>query len=316
MLTKGSAHPNLSVQFSDLDALTPERAKKKEKMMSPILITGATGHVGMHLVHLLHEKGYAVRALVRDHARAANLPHEVEVVMGDLAHPETLPAAFAGVERVFLMVAGHGLDHTRNAVAAASWAGMQRIVNLSSIGAGFSPTLIMGREFAEREAIIQESRIAWTFLRPSNFMSNALWWLPSLKAEGVVRDPVGPGRCACIDTDDIAAVAAVALTQEGHTGQVYTLTGNELLTVRQQVEILAGVLGRTIKYIEITPDEAAQAAIARGGDKASVEAIRDLNELLRADRVAIITHDVQLVTGSPPASFESWCRRNAAAFEF
>jgi uncharacterized protein YbjT (DUF2867 family) len=147
-------------------------------------------------------------------------------------------------------------------------------------------------------------------------MSNALWWLPSLKAEGVVRDPVGPGRCACIDTDDIAAVAAVALTQEGHTGQSYTLTGNELLTVRQQVEILAGVLGRTIEYIEITPDEAAQAAIARGGDKASVEAIRDLNELLRADQVAIITDDVKRVTGSPPASFESWCRRNAAAFAF
>ena len=80
--------------------------------MSPLLITGATGHVGMHLIHLLHEKGYAVRALVRDRARATDLPNEVEVVVGDLAQPETLPAAFAGVERVFLMVAGHGLDQT------------------------------------------------------------------------------------------------------------------------------------------------------------------------------------------------------------
>lgn len=284
--------------------------------MSPILITGATGHVGKHLVRLLQAQGYPVRALVRDRERAVGLPDGIEVVVGDLTQPETLPAAFAGVERVFLMVAGHGLDLTRNTVAAASRAGVQRIVNLSSIGAGFSPMLIMGREFAERESMIQESGMAWTFLRPSNFMSNALWWLPSLKAEGVVRDPVGPGRCACIDTDDVAAVAAVALTQEGHTGQIYILTGNELLTTRRQVEILAGVLDRTIKYIEITPDEAAQAATARGEDKASVEAIRDLNELLRADRGAIITNEVQQVTGEPPASFESWCRRNAVAFEF
>ncbi len=282
--------------------------------MSPILITGATGHVGMHLITLLHGRGYPVRALVRDRTRAAGLPKEVEIVVGDLARPETLPAAFAGVERVFLMVVGHGLDLTRNAVVAARAAGVQQIVNLSSIGASTNPPSIMGRDFIEREALIRESGIAWTFLRPSTFMSNALGWLPSLKASGVVRDSVGPGRSASIDTDDIAAVAAVALTQDGHAGQIYTLTGSELQTVAQQVDILAGVLDRAIPYVEITPDEEAQAAIARGVDRARVEALRDLNELLRADRAAIITDDVERVTGEPPVSFESWCRRNAAAF--
>jgi len=282
--------------------------------MLPILITGATGHVGKHLISLLLASGYPVRALVRDRARAADLLNEVEVVVGDLAHPETLSAAFAGVERVFLMDPSHGLDLTRNAVAAARDAGVQRIVNLSSIGAGVDPMPIMGRSFVAREAMIHESGIAWTFLRPSTFMSNALWWLPSLKAEGVVRDPVGPGRSASIDPEDIAAVAAVALVQEGHGGQIYTLTGSELQTVAEQVEILAGVLGRTIEYIEITPEEAAQAALARGMDSASVAAIRNLDELLRADVAAVKTSDVKRVTGSPPANFESWCRRNAAAF--
>jgi uncharacterized protein YbjT (DUF2867 family) len=282
--------------------------------MSPILITGATGHVGKHLISLLLASGYPVRALVRDRARAAGLPDEVEVVVGDLAHPETLPAAFAGVERVFLMDASHGLDLTRNAVAAARDAGVQRIVNLSSIGAGTDPMPIMGRSFVAREAMIHESGIAWTFLRPSTFMSNALWWLPSLKAEGVVRDPVGPGRSASIDPEDIAAVAAVALAQEGHGGQIYTLTGSELMTVAQQVEILAAVLGRRITYLPITPEEEALAALARGTDQAIVEVIRDLNEVLRADGAAVITDDVERVTGSPPASFERWCQRNAAAF--
>lgn len=212
------------------------------------------------------------------------------------------------------MDASHGLNLTRNAVAAARDAGVQRIVNLSSIGAGLDPMPIMGRSFVEREAMIHESGIAWTFLRPSTFMSNALWWLPSLKVEGVVRDPVGPGRSASIDPEDIAAVAAVALTQEGHGGQIYTLTGSELQTVAEQVEILAGVLGREITYIETTPEEAAKEALARGTDKAMVEEIRDLNEVLRANGAAVITDDVERVTGQPPARFERWCQHNAAAF--
>jgi uncharacterized protein YbjT (DUF2867 family) len=282
--------------------------------MSPILVTGATGHVGKHLIDLLHSSGYLVRAFIRDRQRAADLAEGIEVVAGDLERPETLSDAFAGVERLFLMVAGQGLELTSNAVAAAKAAGVQHIVNLSSIGAVLDPPPIMGREFIEREALIRASGMAWTFLRPSNFMSNAFWWLPSLKATGVVHDPIGPGRFASIDPDDIAAVAAVALTQEGHMGQTYTLTGNELLTVRQQVEILARVLDRAIGYIEITPEEAAQEALARGIDKASVEAMKDLNELLRADRAAVITDDVQRVTGHQPTRFEQWFRRNAAAF--
>lgn len=282
--------------------------------MSHLLITGATGHVGSHLISLLHAKGYPIRALVRDRTKVANLPDDVEVVVGDLAHPETLPAAFTGVERVFLMDAGHGLDLTKNAVAAARDAGVQRIVNLSSTGAGLDPMPIMGRLFVAREALLRESGIAWTFLRPSTFMSNTLWWLPSLKAEGVVRDPIGPGRSASIDPDDIAAVAAVALTQEGHAGQIYTLTGSELQTVAQQVEILARVSGRRITYLEITPEEEEREALAGGADKAGVEVIRNLNEVLRADGAAFITDDVERITGVPPASFERWCRRNAAVF--
>lgn len=283
--------------------------------MSPILIIGATGHVGKHLISLLHSKGYPVRALVRDRGRAVGLPDGVEVVVGDLTRPQTLPAAFAGVERIFLMDASHGLDLTSNAMAAARDAGVQRIVNLSSVGAiPHDPIHLMGRSFVAREAMINESGITWTHLRPSGFMTNTLWWLPSLKAEGAVRNPIGPTRYAYIDPEDIAAVAAVALTQEGHAGQIYTLTGSELMTVAQQVEILAEVLGRKITYIPITPEDAEMEALAQGADKATARILRDLYEAMRTDVSEIITDDVKRVTGSSPASFESWCRRNAAAF--
>src|SRR5260370_158409 len=136
------------------------------------------------------------------------------------------------------------------------------------------------------------------------------------------RTTAGARRCAraaaaplpTTTPADIAAVAATALTQEGHAGQTYTLTGDELLTTKQQVEILAGVLNRTIEYVEITPEEAAQDALARGMDQVSVAAIRDITEVARADGMAIITDDVERVTGQKTASFESWCWRNAAAF--
>jgi uncharacterized protein YbjT (DUF2867 family) len=235
-------------------------------------------------------------------------------VVGDLGRPETLPAAFDGAEQVFVMGTGHGLEHTANAVAAATKAGVQRIVNLSSIGVALEPMPIMGRWHQEREEVIEATGVGCTFLRPSNFMTNTLWWAAAIRAEGVVRDPVGPGRLSLIDPADIAAVAAAALTQDGHTGQAYVLTGGELLTVKQQTQILSDVLGRPIQYLEQTPEQAADVLLAQGAAAELVAATRDLNELFRADRAAIVTDVVERLTGRPPATFQDWCRRNAAAF--
>ncbi|GHO42058.1 SDR family oxidoreductase [Ktedonospora formicarum] len=284
--------------------------------MSPILITGATGHIGTHLIKQLTAKGYPVRALVRSSEKAAGLPEEVERIIGDLAHPATLSAAIEGVDRVFLMDPSTGLDFTRNMVQVGRHAGVRLIVNLSSVTAGLDPMPILGRLFFDREALIKDSGIAWTLLRPGQFMPNVLWWLSSIKAQGVVLDSIGPGRIASIDSADIAVVAATVLTQEGHVGQTYTLTGGELLITKQQVEILSRTLNRDIKYIEITPQEAAQAALANGMDPTQVAANRENNERLRVnpDWGAIITDDVERVTGHKPTSFESWCRRNATAF--
>src|SRR5260370_33969240 len=125
--------------------------------MSPILITGATGHIGNHLIKQLATKGYPVRALVRSREKAAGLPEEVERVVGDLARPATLSAALDGVDRVFLMDPSNGLDFTRNMVDASKQAGVRLVVDLSSVIAALAPLPIMGRLLPVPEALSKDS---------------------------------------------------------------------------------------------------------------------------------------------------------------
>ena len=214
-----------------------------------LLVTGATGNIGRELVRELDARGAAMRVLVRDLARAAALPPEgVERVVGDLDVPETLPGAFAGIDKVFLLTPGMGTETAAHAVAAARAAGVRHIVHVSSVnvlgdvggvggvGGGVLGDQMpaMGRWHHAREKIIRASGLPVTFLRPGNFMTNTLAWASTIREENYVLDPVGPGRVASIDPADIAAVAALILTGDGpgdHHGEAYVLTGDEPLTV-------------------------------------------------------------------------------------
>ena len=146
-----------------------------------------------------------------------------------------------------------GTERTISVARAAKDAGLELAVNLSSIGVSLDP-MSVGREQRAREDALASAGLPTTNLRPSNFMSNALFWAESIRSEGVVRDPVGPGRLSLIDPADVAAVAVTAPTGAGHRGRVYDLTGPQLLTPREQTEILAATLRRPIRYVEQTPD--------------------------------------------------------------
>ncbi|MET8162235.1 NAD(P)H-binding protein [Sphaerisporangium sp. NPDC005289] len=280
-----------------------------------ILITGATGNVGRELVRGLEETGAPLRILIRDPVRAAALPGRAERVVGDLSDPATLPPAFAGADRLFLLTPGIGLDHTRHAVAAAQAAGVRHIVHLSSFNVLGDPMPAMGRWHHEREQVIRASGIPATFLRPGGFMTNALEWLPTIREAGYVLDPIGPGRYAPIDPADIAAVAALALTGEGHQGREYVLTGEELFTVTQQVEILAAAAGRDLEVRTVTTAEQAVASRFPGGaPPALAEAIAEGFHLMRADTAGFRTDTVERLLRRRPRTFADWCARNAGAF--
>ena len=278
------------------------------------LVTGATGNVGRTLVHLLHEQGHDVRALVRDPARA-QFPDGVNVAVGDLDDTASIATAAKGADAVFSMQASPAPEQTANLIAAAHEAGVDRIVAMTSIGGVLEPLPLLGTHFRAREDLLRASGLGVTFLRPNTLMTNALAWRGSIGATGSVADPCGDGRMPCVDSDDIAAVAAVALTEPGHEDHGYILSGPEALTSREQVEILADVLGRPLSYVDVTPHEYAETAVAHGAPAVMAPALEDLYGMFRTGRAGVLTDDVRNVTGRAPATFRAWCERHAGAFQ-
>jgi uncharacterized protein YbjT (DUF2867 family) len=277
------------------------------------LVTGATGNVGGPVARGLYEQGHSVRALVRNPARATSLPSGVELAVGDLDNPDSVSKAVQGVDAIFLMQVGGGTEQTKTIIDAARDAAVPRIVLLSSVGARMFPLGPIQAALAAREQVMRESGLGVTYLRPNGFASNARWWLDAIRA-GKVVDPTGEGRVGVIDPDDIARVAVATLTEAGHVGKGYFLTGPEALTAREQVEIIAEVTGRSIGFEDVTPHEFAQATIQRGTPPEQAHMMERLNEVFRSGRSGFVTDDVENITGTAPGTFRAWCERNADAF--
>jgi uncharacterized protein YbjT (DUF2867 family) len=273
-----------------------------------ILVTGATGNIGGELVRLLHRQGSPVRALVR-RSRPSRLP-DVDVVEGDLDNPATLAPALTDVRSVFLLP---GYRDMPGLLAAISDAGAERVVLLSG-GSAESGDLsnAISAYMIRSEDAVRESGLPWTILRPSAFMSNARRWAPKLAAGDVVRLPFATVRIATVHPFDVAAVAAAALGQDGHDGHVYVPTGPESLLPAEQVEILARVLGRDLRF-EAQPDDEAREEMSRTTPAEYVDAFFDFYVTGTLDE-SKVRSTVEDVTGRPPRTFEQWANEHADDF--
>jgi len=187
-----------------------------------ILVIGSTGNIGRELVPQLLQTGQHLRVLVRDEQKVAHLDPSIERAVGNLNDPESLANAMRGVERVFLVTLTTQQDV--NVLEAAKRTGVKQIVKLSTMEAT-EHKIAIGKLSFEREELIRASGLDWTFLRPGMFMSNSIgWWATSIKAQGAVYFPGGKAKVAPVDSRDIVAVAVLALTQPGHSGQFVDLT--------------------------------------------------------------------------------------------
>lgn len=277
-----------------------------------ILIIGATGSVGKELTLQLLDREEAVRVFTRDSRKVEHLDPCIQRYVGDLDKPETLEPAFEGVEQVFLITFQTQQDIY--AIEAAKRTGVQQIVKLSTLEAS-KTHLRVGRWHREREEIIEASGLGWTFLRPGLFMTNTIeWWAETIKKQGAVYFPGGKGRVAPIDPRDVAAVAAIALTQPGHLGKIYELTGPELLTISDMAQVIGRALGKTVKYVNVPLFAARVQMLLSGVDRELVGALMEVANELRTDRGAQITSTFEQITGRKARSFEVWCRENTQAF--
>jgi len=261
------------------------------------------------LVNQLAAANHEVRALVRGSKRIA-LPANVESVSADLARPQSLAPALEGVKGVFLL---GGYPDMPGLLTEIRQAGVERVVLLSSRSVvGGDPSNAIVRMWMTSEEAVRSSGVAWTLVRPSGFASNALRWLPQLQAGDLVRAPFANAPIASIDPHDIAAVAAVALTTNGHEGRSYALSGPEAQLPARQVEILAKVLGRDLRF-EAQPDDEARAELGRSVPADFVDAFfRFFVEGEFDDAVVVDT--VREVTGHAPRTFEQWAQAHRADF--
>jgi uncharacterized protein YbjT (DUF2867 family) len=287
---------------------------------STILVTGPTGKVGRRLIPLLLRRGLIVRAASRSPiaARAG-----VEPVRFDWTDESTFEVARKGVEAMYLVPGPvpqpeHG-DYIRALLDGAAGAGVKRVVLLSVYGLGQAPPEDPLRRI---ELAVEASGLPYTLLRPGAFMQNfseGLRWDEAF-ADGIrerdeIRGPGGDGVVSYVSSEDIAAVAAIALTEEGHAGKAYALLGPEPLTMTKVAEHISWVAGRPIRYIETDHVPMRDLLLAAGAPAETAEHNSRLHAFAFSSGVfGALNDDILNVTGRPPVSFGEFAVGAAAAW--
>ena len=278
------------------------------------LITGATGDVGSKVVHQLIQRGERPRIFVRNAEKAqAQFGNQVDIRVGDLADAASLQRASEGVEKLFLVNSGPQIPVLDDLAAqAAKSAGIRHIVKLSSFDV--EQKLAIGAWHEKGEAAIRASGIAFSFVRPTGFMSNLLAWSRSIVAEGIVRSSTGDGRRPFIRSEDIAAVAVCALTTNDFVGKVVSITGPQALSFVEITEKIGGAIGRQLKNQPISDEEAGRRFSATGASPEEIAAHVELWRAIREGRFGATTNEVERILGRKPVALDQWLVENAAAF--
>ncbi len=288
-------------------------------MGDKILVTGATGTVGSQVVKQLKEKGASFRAAAHSPASAEKLKGDgVDSVLMDFSKPDTLQESLDGIDSLFFLSAmtPDFVEAGGNVIDSAKKAGVTRIVRLSGLGADAEPGIKLSRLHREVEKMIESSGIAYSFLRPNSFMQNySNMYAQTVKTQNAFYLPHGDAGMSLIDARDIARVAVKALTEDGHEGEAYELTGPDAISNAEIAEILSTLTGRKINYVDVTEEQAKNGMKEAGMPDWFIEMLMELYAINKAGYTAAVSPTVETVTGNKPISFRQFAEDHIDAFK-
>jgi uncharacterized protein YbjT (DUF2867 family) len=271
----------------------------------------------MELLRALKDREIEAKALVRDETKAHHLRDlGFTPVTGDLGDPRTLGPALEGVERAYLVAPASPMQSELEQafLESAKAAGVKHIVKLSVIGASEESPHRFARSHGKVERALKESEMAWTLLRSTGFMQNTLSWGKQVQ-DGTFYTPVPDAAFSIVDARDVAEVAAKALTEDGHEGKAYGLSGPEAISYRDQATRLFKAAGRDVKVQEV-PVEAVKRELVRAGVPPwNAEGLCELFELYAGGGATMVTSGVQDALGRPPRDLDTFAQDHVEAFK-
>ena len=282
----------------------------------PILVTGATGNTGRAIVDALARRGAPVRALVRAEADRAKLPAGVPAVVADFDDLASIAAALDGADRAYLVTPSseRAEEQQRRFADLAAKAGLRHLVVLSQLASDEHSPVRFLRYHAAVEQHVRDLGIPYTFLRPNLFFQGLLAFAGTISSQGRFYAPIGDATISAIDVRDIADVAAVTLTEAGHEGATYTLTGPASITHTQIAAALTAALGRDVTFTDVPPE--AFAGSLRGIlPPWQVDGLLEDYAHYRRGEAASVSSAVAEITGRPPRDIQQFARDYAPAFK-
>jgi uncharacterized protein YbjT (DUF2867 family) len=276
------------------------------------LVTGATGPIGRSLVQQLLDGGHQVRITTREPEKA-DFPDPVEVVGGDFSSGDLPSGVFDGIARAFVFPALDGIDGFLDRLVESN---VEQLVLLSSLSAAAEHERdhgsISNLHHLAIEGALAATGIPTTVLRPGDMANNLLFWAYSIKTSGTVYGPYASSAQAPIHEADVAAVAATALTTDGHGGKVYAMTGPEALTRAEQLATIGTAIDRKLTYQEISPEQFSE----QMSQYMPIEVIKMLLDYW-SDTVTepdVVLPTVESVTGRPGRTLAQWAQDHAPDF--
>ena len=283
-----------------------------------ILVTGAGGTVGHSVLDELAKAGQAVRAAYHSADKASRATAAGrDAVMINYAQPDSLRPALEGVDAVFLLAGGVAgqVDAERSVVHAAKAAGVRRIVKLSVVGAT-EEEFIFARVHRESEREIEQSGLAWTFLRPASYMQNfANFMAPTIRAQHTIYTMIPDAVFNHVDTRDVARVAAEVLVRDGHEGRAYTLTGARSFSYREAAATIGDAIGTPVQIVALAEADMRGGMKSHGVPDIYADALVDLDKWYASGKADVVTTSIRDLTGREPTPFAQFVQDFEAAFK-